>query len=189
MNREIYTYFDASLDIPHQGEVFHCWYRSWKRRGWEPRLLHPRSWRSHPQRKEMKKAMQEQFPDDPVARARGMALLAIHMTGKPVLFSDYDVINFSLEPCALVNRALNQPGVQAIQGFGAYGVLGTVQLIDLYIQGKAEYCEKAKSTVRIATMDLYGGADWHTRHLVHFSREACRGEQKHLVVESCGRRY
>jgi hypothetical protein len=137
----------------------------------------------------MKATLKAQFPDDPVSQARGMALLAIESLGKGILFSDYDVINYALDPCPSLEHELKFPGIKAVQGFGAYGILGTQQLATLYLEGKGKFCEMAKDNSRMKAISLYGSDDWKTRHLVHFSREACGDVPKHRVVEECGRRY
>jgi hypothetical protein len=176
---EIYTYLDASLKIPRQGEIFFHWYRSWKRRGWEPRLLHPRTWRKHPYRHEFKKILAEMFHDDLVEQARAMAMLAVDSTDKAIFFSDYDVVNFGLAPedvdikTAIFCKPFRWLWKSLVDDIvDHYRKLSKPPVVDL-----------------VPGCVPYGHPEWRSSSLVHFSRAACQGERKHLLVESCGRNY
>jgi hypothetical protein len=177
---EIYTYFDASLKRPGQGETFFHWYHSWKRYGWEPRLLHPRTWRDHSLRKHIRKSLQRMYPDDPVEQARWMALLALDTIGGDVFFSEYDVINYGL----VDNPAWRSNGfIYACQGFGLFGRRGVSECLQLILEGKKIDLVDSLTFCR----ELVTKAD--PSPLVHFSRRVCGSFQKHEVIENFGREY
>lgn len=180
MKPEIYTYFDASLALPGQGEMLFHWYHSWKKHGWEPRLLHPRTIVSHPWRKPVRKVLAKLF-QDPVEQARRMAWLALDTLKKNVFFSEYDVINYDIDPDAAgIHGWLQQDYVYACWGFGLFGKKGVSHLLQLVLEGKSPDLKDELTFCDAPGMDT---------PLIHFSRKACRGCAKHDVVETYHRRY
>jgi hypothetical protein len=184
MNNEIYTYFDASLGIPHQGEIFFHWHRSWKRHGWEPRLLHPRTWRSHPLRKKLKFIFDNPVIE-PESKARVASLMAFDSLGKSVLYSDYDVVNFGLEPGEVTTSMATNPHIYACRAWGGFGIEGVRKMLEVLTELKRNI-NLAPSVPPLVEFD---DPDWNVAPLVHFSRRVCKGVPKHLVVEACGRYY
>lgn len=181
MKPEIYTYFDASLAKSGQGEIFFHWYHSWKKHGWEPRLIHPRTYVGHRLRGPFRKCLAKAFPNDPVEQARRMAWLALDALGKNVFFSEYDVINYGLDPdTAVIHAWLQNDYVYACQGFGLFGKKGVSTLVQLVLEGRAPTLDRKLTFCDNPDMDV---------PLVHFSRKWCRDHAKHDLVETYCRKY
>jgi len=86
---DIFAYYDCSLDAPEvQPAWVPLWERSWRARGWNPRLITAR----HARRSKL----YAHYKNRPLA----MPLLALHAVGGGWL-SRLEVINFSFEPKAL----------------------------------------------------------------------------------------
>lgn len=181
---EIYTYFDASLKLPHQGETLAHWYRSWKRHGWEPRLLHPRSWITHPRRKEMKHIFDNPVIE-PQSKARAASLLAFDSVGKNILYSDYDVVNYGLFPCEITDCMYKNDMIYACRSWGMFGHKG----VRLMLKALIDLKRNINLSPSIPPMVEFGSEDWNVAPLVHFSRRACGGLPTNRVIETCGRRY
>jgi hypothetical protein len=177
--REIYTYFDASLGLPDQGEVIFHWHSSWQKHGWTPRMLTPLTWRSHPQKKAFKKALKA-LELTPIAHACLMRLLALNSLDKSVFLCDYDVINFGL---GADSAWLMDVGGA---GFGWFSRESVQLEVDDILESSCYLSAPAQLTP-ICTP--YGGPGWQSSDLVHFSSGACDGTPKHRAIETCGLRY
>ena len=83
---KVFAYYDSSPTAPaEQSELVTLWERSWRNRGWTPRLISER----HAKRSRFFK----QFPDEP----RLHPLLALQASGGGLLVPMY-VMNFGFEP-------------------------------------------------------------------------------------------
>lgn len=92
----IYTYFDCSPRAPGQGDVIRLWRDSWQHRGWEPRILNPRTFVAHRWFKPLRKIVRECCAD-PVDQIRRMRWLALAVAGGG-WFCEYDVMNYGFTP-------------------------------------------------------------------------------------------
>lgn len=189
MSKEIFTYFDSSPRLPYQGKIIHFWYYSWKRAGWTPRILTPRTWRKHPERYRFRKVIEGLFPDDRNAQCRGMALLALAEHGKSVFFSDYDTVNYGLTyPMAIkcLGRPTRQGCIYACEGFGRYCLTGVLRTVDALLEGHPHFSLAPRLP---GICCPYGDELWQQTPLIHFSRAACRGERKYRVANNSGRSF
>src|ERR1044071_7936448 len=82
----VYTYFNADEAREGDGEMIRIWRISWTRRGWEPRILTPRSALTHPRYKEAV----ESHPE-------ALRWLAFEQAGGGWI-SDFHCINYDLPP-------------------------------------------------------------------------------------------
>jgi hypothetical protein len=176
---EIYTYFDASLGLPGQGEMIFHWYHSWKKHGWEPRMLHPRTYVGHPQRNKLRKVLKNH---DPVERARLMRFLALSTLGKNVLFSEYDVVNYGFTPPDDRTGVFRERGVYTAAGFGIYGAQGVERYLEALL-------DKRWFSFSDSYFNYCLGYPGDDKSLIHFSRRACGQRAKHDVVETYPRKY
>lgn len=164
----VFTYFDASPNLPDQGRLIRLWATSWANRGWEPRILHPRIAARHPRYLEARRAK---------CGPRVLRWLALEKMGGGYLV-DYDLINFGFAPhrCAdsLVWAGLSAPIAWATRA-GARAAVARL-LAGGFLA----------SPIGFGTSE-FGSSDWHEANLVHFSTAACGGVPKHKAILACGR--
>jgi len=101
----VYTYYDRINGFTCQIDVIKLWEKTWRDRGFEPRVLNESDARKHPYCEEYVnyiQALHEEIvgkPIDQYGTSCYLRWLAYANTGDDVMYtSDYDVLNFSLEP-------------------------------------------------------------------------------------------
>lgn len=97
---EVFGFYDSSLNAPaNQPDMVTLWERSWRNRGWKPRLLTSR----HARRSKLFK----RWGSDPA----NWPLLALHAVGGGWLVP-FHIINFSLPPSAKGMFYLSRYGIE-----------------------------------------------------------------------------
>lgn len=169
----VFAYFDASPNLPDQGQIIRLWHDSWKRHGWTPRLLHPRNAQRHLWWEKALEACRGAVPPN---LARWFALDAVE--GHSALLVEYDVLNFGLTP-----RRMFGP----MSFYGPY-VMGSSRpgrrLVLRAVTGTAKF---PRALLRNKLAVPYLSPGWDCAPLVHFSRGTVQGP-KHRAVLDCGRK-
>lgn len=94
---KVYAYFDADApSAKHDADYLRLWERSWRRMGWEPKILTALN------------AQQSKFFAEGLGINRG---LAYHSTGGGAWYSDDRVINFGFKPQRPERLFYHAPGV------------------------------------------------------------------------------
>lgn len=174
----VFSYFDASANVPDQGQVIRLWHDSWKRHGWTPRLLNPRNARLHPwfERAVDKLGAAIEAPNF----ARWFAL--DRAASGTALFVHYDVMNFGLRPFR-VTGPLSFYG-EACQGWSREALRFYLRHLRRPVTDGVPALIRHRDPLSVGFLALH----WDRAPLVHFSREACNCKPKHRVILDCGRR-
>jgi hypothetical protein len=162
--KKVYCYFDASVGSPHQGEIIRLWHRSWALKGWDVRMLSPRTlWRS---------PLLKNLPDweNQLDARRFLSLVKV---GGGLLVH-YDVINFGLKPSQF------QLSFDAVSSGMIFMTGDTARSLRRRFNNKTRF----KCLDYVIDFDE---PDWSWASLVHFSTPTCAGIPKAQVIDNCGR--
>jgi hypothetical protein len=191
--KKIFTYFDTTYLFPEQGELIRLWRDSWKRRGWEPRILNPRTF-AHTRRRKHFLEKARQVAPDTLSYYRLVRWLALAEVGGG-WFCEYDVINFSFQPQSAGGSRSFSPGnslvylkssevKRVVRTFLANDFMITDVRLFHYADIHIDYCP--------AKHVDFGDAGWCNADTVHFGCDAIQSQfgfsvSKYRVVDSCGR--
>lgn len=99
----VFAYWDSSEGAPsHQAEIFSLWEKSWKKRGWEPRLLAEHMAVRNPKYRTIRKSVSQK-------ELRTLALLSV----KGTWICPIHVLNFSFAPAPFSQKYIewyDRPG-------------------------------------------------------------------------------
>jgi len=192
----INTFFDATDIVPGQGEIIRLWRDSWQSRGWEPRILNPRTFAYDPRRKIfLERAKRDATSQKSYYRLTRWLALAAAGGG---WMCEYDVINFDLRtPMVSVSSKSFSP-------FNALAHLDKAaadKVVDAFIGFERPiHDDTLLFAIALIYSDVwpdihanYGdGRAWEIAKTVHFGSteiEKVHGAclEKHRVVDACGR--
>lgn len=170
--KKVFCYFEALLDgPPHQGELIQLWHRSWKSRGWDVRMLSPRSAR--------RSKLFRKIPSEWTLKRQLVTrqILALAEAGGGLLV-DYDLINFGFLP-----RDFRLTDTD----FYSAGLLYCTRDLAKQIRQDNDFQFFFEQFALIEYTTCYNEPGWTWTSLVHFDSVSCEGRFKHEVIENCGR--
>lgn len=195
---KINTYFDTTYLGYSQGEIIRLWRDSWRRRGWEPRILNPRTFAHHPRRKEFLRKAKGVTPSfNSIDYYRLVRWLALAEAGGG-WFCDYDVMNFDFRvPSRCDERHSRSYSEEA--AFGYLSHEDALRVVKLFLDSEHFLRDHELLTAARIYQDRWpkmhvalGEDGWRDARTVHFGTEAIRNHYgffvlKHRAIDACGR--
>jgi hypothetical protein len=187
----VYTYYDPIVPggrSPAHSGVLRLWSESWRRKGWEPRVLGPRDAKKHPHHARFLRRMREYPTINPreYEDACYLRWLALDKAGGGLMV-DYDVINMGFAPrrgkgaiemldptyvpCAVF---ANSDGIRRIcYELEVFNPKGATHVSDMHIF-KSRFDEKTFGPPGTECVE-FTVEGWASAPLVHFASGKVRG--------------